>query len=721
MNVVFVWHMHQPYYVDPLTKTAMMPWVRLHAVKGYLDMIDVAARYPDLRLTFNFTPVLVRQLEELAEGGVRDLWEDWSRKPAGELTDFEKARVLENFFKINWETIVRPHSRFDELLHLRGQSYDLTTLQEAVKRFTEQDYRDLQVWYNLGWCGFSAVRRYPELRALKEKGRGFTEEEKLRVLDIHREIVRSVLGLYREAQAEERIEITTTPYFHPIMPLVYNTDFAKRCMPGRTLPDTFGAPEDVRQHLLMAQEQHARVFGKKARGLWPSEGSVAPELLPLFAEAGIEYFCTDEEVLFRSLKLDPAWSSRPVDHLELFQGWEAEHDGVTVKCLFRERPLSDFIGFNAARNGAAEASDHMLHHLEHLSTVTAPGHGVCLIALDGENAWEAFHDGGEAFLCRLYEKILASPRLRTRTLAGYFDEFGARAKTSTLHTGSWIGGDFDIWIGDAEENRGWEAIGKTRDFLVRRAAEGGLTKEQLDEAWQEIYAAEGSDWFWWYGPDFQTDCDYLFDQLFRTHLQNVYRVLGGEPPQYLEVPIRTRGMPSTYTRPTSYIHPQLGGAHGFYDWLGAGHFDVRHVGSAMFQADRVVEELFYGFSEDHFHLIIGCKQQLPEELILYFHRPAAAKVILRRTKKGFASRIERSSDGVAFTDDGEGEIGCAAEGTRLQLRVPIGRLGWGEGGSSVAWMLQVLKEGVEVERYPDRGLIEFCGPSPEFEMEHWMV
>ena len=354
LDVIFLWHMHQPYYVDPLTRTAMMPWVRLHAVKGYMDMIEMSNRYPEIRMNFNFAPVLVQQLLELQQREVKDLWETWSRVPASSLAAVEKRSILENFFKINWRTCVDVYPRYAQLLDLRGRVVNEQTLIESVARFTEQDFRDLQTWYNLAWCGFSVCRRYPELLELKRKGRDFTEEEKNRVLDMHHLAVSGVLGFYRAAQEEGRIELTTTPYFHPIMPLVYDTEFARRCMPGRELPPQFSAPEDVRQHLLMAQELHQKVFGRKARGLWPSEGSVAPELLPLMAEAGIEYFCSDEEVLFRSLKLDPDHASSKIDHLELFQGWQFEYGGAKVRGMFRERPLSDFLGFNAARNPAKE-------------------------------------------------------------------------------------------------------------------------------------------------------------------------------------------------------------------------------------------------------------------------------------------------------------------------------------------------------------------------------
>ncbi len=719
LHVVFLWHMHQPYYVNPLTKMAMMPWVRLHAVKGYLDMIDVATRYGELRTNFNFTPVLVKQLVELKEKRVTDLWESWSRIPAKDLHDDEKKKLLENFFKIHWDNLIKPYPRYHELLQLRGESWDLGSVAESISHFTAQDFLDLQTWYNLAWCGFSARKRFPELAELIAKGKGFTEQEKNRVLDIHHEIIATLLDLYRDAQGENRIEVTTTPFFHPIMPLVYDTDFAKRCMPGRALPQRFSAPEDVLKHLELAQEQHERVFGRKAEGLWPSEGSVAPELIPLFQKVGIRYICTDEENLFRSLKNDPEWSTRNIDHLELFQGWRCEFGGSHVHALFRERPLSDFIGFNASRNPSDKSADYMAYHLGHLADVSKHPQRVVTLALDGENAWETFPDGGETFLCMMYEKILADNRLQTRLMRDYFDEFQGHAPIRHLHTGSWIGGDFDIWIGDAEENQGWEQVKATREFLVKSLAEKSVPEDKQKEAWMEIYAAEGSDWFWWYGPDFQTDCDFLFDELFRTHLQNVYRLLECSPPPSLDVPIRRRGEITTFISPSAHIEPSFDPkSTGYYDWLGAGAFDIKKQQTAMFQSDRVGDLIAFGFNANHFFLKFHYSK-IPEEIVLLFHSPTFVKIKVT-TRPSPMLDIHQSEDGVNYRLSDSSCVRFFVEPS-IQIGLPVSLLGWKNDGSKASFTLQVLQGGIEKERYPEKGLIEFYGASHEFELNHWFV
>lgn len=718
LQVAFLWHMHQPYYVNPLTKTAMMPWVRLHAAKGYLDMIEAALEHEHLRVTFNFTPVLVRQLLELARGEVRDAWAELARKPAVSLEPEEKELILEHFFKIHWGNLVDPFPRYRELLEMRGREVRPGALREAATLFSAQDFLDLQVWFNLNWCGFSATRRHPELAALRAKGKGFSEEEKQRVLDIHFGIVRTVLGLYRQAQDAGRIELTTTPFFHPIMPLVYDTRIAERAMPGREFPEPFGAPEDVRAHLRLAQELHTEVFGRPALGMWPSEGSVAPEILPLMAEAGIRYFCTDEDILFRSLERDPAWSGETPDHLELFQPWVCRHAGAEVRALFRERPLSDFIGFNAARNPAEHSARHLVHHLEHIASVAKTRTPTVLLALDGENAWEAFPDGGEEFLRRMYSGILASPKLATRTLGGAVADAPHPPVIGHLHSGSWIGGNFDIWIGDPEENAGWERIGQTRAFLVRHLAANAVPAETAAAAWREIYAAEGSDWFWWYGPDFQTDADMLFDELFRTHLQNVYRILGVEPPQYLEMPIRQRGRAATSIRPTCLITPRIEGlAGGYFDWLGAGRIEVGRQATAMFQADRRTEAVYYGFDRTRLYLRVDFKEPPPDEARLVFCRPGHGRLHLRR---GGPAHWESSVDGVHFAPATAPGVETAW-GERLEVALPLAVVGLDVPGARGAFYLEVGPGGVGQERHPERDLVEFEAPGPEFAKSHWFI
>ena len=258
--------MHQPYYVNPASRTALMPWVRLHAVKGYLDMVSLIEEFPRLRVNFNITPVLLLQIDQLANNRVHDLWMDWSRKSAADLEEHERLSILENFFKIHTDNLVKPFPRYWELLNKRGLSFDRDEARREMRYWSPQEFLDLQMWFNLAWCGYTAERLYPELLSLKQKGRHFSESEKLRVLDIHQEILRKIIPLYRAAEERGQAEITTTPFFHPILPLVYDSDLAERCMPGRPLPRRFHWPQDAAAQLELAVAQHREFFGRSPRG-----------------------------------------------------------------------------------------------------------------------------------------------------------------------------------------------------------------------------------------------------------------------------------------------------------------------------------------------------------------------------------------------------------------------------------------------------------------------
>ncbi len=716
-NVVFLWHMHQPYYVDPATQTALMPWVRLHCVKGYLDMVSVIEDYPRLHVNFNLTPVLLLQIKELLDGRISDLWLDWSRKPAAELSESERFAILENFFKIHWDNLVKPFPRYWELLNKRGHTFYRDEVRRGLRYFSNQELLDLQVWFNLAWCGYTAQRLYPELAELRRKGRNFTEEEKLRVLAIQLDCMRLVIRKYREAEERGQAELTTTPYFHPILPLVYDSRLAERSLPGRQFPQRFHWPEDAAAHLTLAVDQHAALFGQPPRGLWPSEGSIAPELIPLMQASGIEYFCSDEENLFNSLRLEPAYQTKPADHLELFQGWRVQHDGASVNALFREKPLSDFIGFMASKNDPKEAARHLLYHLRNISRQVPLDTGVVPLILDGENAWETFADGGESFLRALYAGIESNHEvLHSCTIEDYFQHHPPRKRITSLHTGSWIGSNFDIWIGEEEENRAWDLLGETRAFLQERIDSGELSAEQRCSALREIYAAEGSDWFWWYGPDFSTDNDALFDSLFRAHLKSVYTICGYLPPPVLDRPIISALAAPLYRLPTGRIAPRIDGQLAtYYEWSGAGIYQPGSEQGTMFRTERLLERLFFGSDGEEIFLRFDLRRREPFRLQIKFHEPA--RITFETEELG-------PGQPAAFAGvDGSARISMR-DAEMVEIAIPIALLG-GETPArepaKISFQVKLFQAGLERERYPENVPIQFALPTEELAMQQWIV
>ena len=724
LHVAFLWHMHQPYYVDPVRGIVLMPWVRLHATKGYLDMILLVEQVPEFHCTFNLTPVLVRQIQQLANDEVRDLWHELAATPAEALTAAQKADLLEHFFKANPENMIKPYPRYLGLLQKRGVGkITRVELERMAGEFSVTECHDLQVWFNLTWFGYAANSLYPEIAELKRKGRDFTEADKQIVFDRQRDILRMVLHRYRNAAERNQIEISTTPFYHPILPLVYNTDFARRCMPGRELPPMFAHPEDARTQLSRARDFHAEVFGQPPHGLWPSEGSVCPELVPILQELGFEWFATDEEVLWRSLSADS--STKPHDRNQLFQGYRAAFGNAAVNVAFRDRNLSDFIGFTACRNDPVRAAEFLMHHLREIARNVRTAAPLCAIILDGENAWENFGDGGQQFLTELYQRLTRDEKLAATTFHDYFSGQSSAVALSTLHTGSWINADFDIWIGSSEENRAWALLGQARDFLQSKADRQEITPDEREKALEEIYAAEGSDWFWWYGDDFVTENNALFDQLFRSHLENVYRILGAPVPDALNIPIGETQPSGVLREPMGLIQPQIDGqVTSYYEWFGAGVYEPVRAMTTMYQGEQLVKRIHFGFDMAAFCLRIdfrpAAKIPAGSSLSLDFLCPHRLSVVLRKFSE------PDSSCEIMDPSQQHPKQGGATEGVRfafkrvLELTVPLAALNWHPGYTG-AFSVSIIRPDsmIEIERHPAAGRIRATTPDSQFDLRDW--
>lgn len=519
-------HHHQPDYRDPRTGQPIMPWVRLHATRGYLDTAALI-RETGAPVTLNLVPSLLEQLDHYAAGGTDDHLE-LARRPADSLSPAEARWVAANFF--------HGHSALYGWFPAYGR------LRQRREVLDLQGLRDLQVWSNLAWFGFTALAREPLLRELRAKGAGFTEAEKLALLDVQARLLR---GLRAEYQGLP--DVSASPWFHPILPLLVDTGHAARCLPHPVDPG-FRAPEDALEQLRTGRAKVEAWTGATVRGAWPSEGSVSPEVLPLLREAGFRWFATDEGILHRSTH-DPG---------DAHGTWEV--DGLRV--LFRTREPSDRIGFvYGTWDGVAAARD-LLDRVG-----TAP----TFLALDGENPWEGYRDAGRAFLTTLF----TSGRLRT---ASAMAEDPPR-RIHALHTGSWIGADFRIWIGDEADVAAWRLLTAARAVWVDCG--------RPEAARRALYAAEGSDWFWWYGPEFETPFAEGFDRLFRAHLQAVYAACGRPAPPELDRPL---------SRARAQGHPPRAelGPGGWFAEAAAGVVEL--AGAAMAPGAGLPERLRYGAS-----------------------------------------------------------------------------------------------------------------------------
>jgi alpha-amylase/alpha-mannosidase (GH57 family) len=566
--------MHQPFYKDLWTGQYKLPWTRLHALKDYAGMVRVLKDFPEIHQTFNLVPSMLVQIEEYANGAASDPFLDCAMKPAEDLTEAERTFMLRYFFQANIGRIIHRYPRYRELL------------ENQDGKFSIQDLRDLQVLSQLAWFDEDVLATDAEIRELIHKGRGYTLADQVLLARKQQEQLSQVLPVYREFAASGQIEISTTPFYHPILPLVCDSDIGAISHPGIALPRRFSYPEDARMQLERARSYVKQKLGVAPAGLWPSEGSVSDEALALAADTGFRWAGSDNGVLARTLQRDAGCDVT-------YQPYEWQQNGRSLKMVFRDHYLSDLIGFEYSRMGAADAAEHFLHRIRE----NTRGQQVLVpVILDGENAWEWYEANGRPFLRELYQRIQDDPRLESLTVCEALDKY----KAQPLHgifPGSWINANFDIWIGAGEDNRAWNLLVEAHrvydEFSQKHG--GTLTADGRELAYEELLIAEGSDWFWWYGPEHASDNRPEFDQLFRDHLANVYRALGLAPPESLSHPILEPQPGEIHKRPANVLSVTLDGEiTSPFEWMGAGWFHPDPRSGAMHGAAAPAREMYYG-------------------------------------------------------------------------------------------------------------------------------
>ena len=728
-RVCFLWHMHQPYYTDPVTGSASMPWVRLHAAKAYFDMAYLLDKFPAIHATFNFTPSLVLQLQEIGAGTVHDLFLEHAQRRAASLTPEEQAFLIRHYFSINWATMIRPYPRYHELLVKRGLNIDGQDLERLARQFTTQDLLDLQVWFNLAWFGYGAVRRHPRLASLRAKNRGFTEEEKQEVLALQRTSIQEIVPMYRRLAERGQIELTTTPFFHPILPLIIDTEYTRRARPDLPLPSRFHAPEDAEAQLRRAVEFHTDAFGRPPVGLWPSEGSVCPELIPMLPRVGLRWLATDEGVLARSIEAtQQSWHRQT----QLYQPYRSGPAGQEVLIVFRDREISDAFGFVYHKATAESGGEDLLRRIRQIVSDTPQDDILIPIILDGENPWEHYYEGGERFLSYLYSAFAngvldqeGSVRVTTATMSEALEAMPAKESLPHLHSGSWINQDFKIWIGHQEDNRGWDLVGHTRARLVELTPT--LPPDRAQAAWNELYAAEGSDWFWWYGDDFETAYKEEFDRLFRMHLRNVWTIAGEIPPETLSHPIcEALRLPALdqVTSPLSLLHPTLDGLiTDFFEWRGAGTINPNPPLGAMWKAEGFFSAIYFGFDLEQLFLRLdpddnlrGREKDLRVECHLQTPTQAYRLSISLDTPDHYALAEHVGSGSWQKTSSSQ-LIGWRKV---LELALPFKDIHV-EAEQVLRMSVVVQSHGLEIARYPHHQPATLTVPGPGFEATVWRV
>ena len=565
LHLALLWHQHQPFYCPAGQPSSAFPWVRLHAMRSYHGMAALLADHPDVHATINLTASLLEQIQAYAEGLATDRALELTLRPAESLDGGERRELLTTFFEADWHQRIFPHARYRELFTRRVER----------SRFSVRDLRDLQMWFNLAWFGDEfrtgevqlVTGQMASVRRFLDQGEDFSVGDVEDMVAEQRKILRAIIPLHRTLQERGQVEISTSPFAHPILPLLLDTDQATIDRPGTTLPPRFAYPEDAEAQVGLAVADYERWFGRPPRGMWPSEGAVSPAVGPVFAGQGLAWIASDRGVLARSGR----WGYPAEEPRVLCRPYRLEEGGHPVAMFFRHDVLSNLIAFDlpkladpdaAAATLVARIRENVLNRLP-----VGPDH-ILTLALDGENTVSGYPDDGRPFLAALYRRLEADDEIQTVTFAEYLDgnvQLGVaphppseQERVHDLFTGSWIdepgsrpGVDLGTWIGEPEENLAWFMLLCVRLDLAAR----GATPETAPAAFRALYAAEGSDWFWWLGDDQTSGSDAEFEALFRDHLTSVYRSLGLNPPEFLRRHIVPHPVLWTFAEPARQIQP----------------------------------------------------------------------------------------------------------------------------------------------------------------------
>jgi alpha-amylase/alpha-mannosidase (GH57 family) len=680
LRVVILWHQHQPFYKDLVTGEYRLPWVRLHALKDYYGMVKLLDEFPDVHQTFNLVPSLITQIQDYAAGTAQDPFLRVASRPANELSQDERCFALQYLFQANLDHLIRRYPRYAELWdRFQGSG---GSPENAEKYFQPQDFTDLQVLSQLAWFDEFFLNELG-IAELVRKGRGYSLEDQAFVIGQQRDLIKRVLPAHADAAKRGGIEISTSAFYHPILPLVCDTNQGAASTPGVPLPQNrFWHPEDAREQLKRGLDLHGEVFGQRPRGVWPSEGSVSEEVFAIAADLGVKWMATDEGVLSRTLGMsfmrDGDGRLPDVSSEKLYTIHRYENAQTRMHLIFRDHAISDLIGFVYSGMPAQEAAGHLIQNIKDAaSAVTSRGKdAVFPIILDGENAWEYFPESGREFLRRFYDALQKDPEIEALTVSEAIERHRDVNVLNSLTPGSWIHANFNVWIGAPEDNKAWDYLYHARNFYEQAAPH--CSEEQRKLALEELFIAEGSDWNWWYGPEHHSANDREFDELYRKHLSNVYQALGATPPDYLAQPIIGGIVEPSFTPQTSYIHPRIDGELvRYFEWMGAAHYTADRRSGAMHGKVFMLESVYAGIDEQNVYGRMDFADQIPEgqlEIVANFESWAEGSPRPRRTLRLSAEISNKTISNWSVADGGESfptEAAAAVLNRNFEFRLPL--------------------------------------------------
>lgn len=612
LSIAFYWHMHQPVYQLTSGGDYIMPWARLHAVKDYLDMALWTKKFDKLKLNFNFVPILIDSIIDYGEKGAHDIHSRMTITPEDKLKQEDKIFILNNFFDANYQTMILTNPEYHRLYQIiQTEGTNDTSV------FTNQEYSDLMALFNLAWIDPSYKTSNPELKKLVKKGKNYTLEDRINIIEIQREIIRKIIPSIKKLVEKNKIEITTSPYYHPILPILLDYKNIKK----NQIPDDdisgLKTELDAKVQTKMALDRIEEVFGKRPRGIWPSEHCVSGKTLELFGSLGIDWSISDEGILANSInfEFEHDFKGYLKEPYHLLKTYRYKTKNTDLKMIFRDSTIPNLISFEYQNHNPIATANDLYDRIKVLQSkiLSSPDREHLLtIALDGENCWENYLEDGASFLKTLYTLITEDETLETVLISDYLDNTKEDKPLNKIASGSWMNRNFKLWIDEPVKDIAWTYLKRVRqDFsnFVKREP----LNPNIELARRELFICEGSDWFWWYGEPNDSGRDSIFDFLFRTHLKNIYRYLDLDTPKYLDDPISNVSTTKPSKYPKSLISPELDGKFVTTEediWNNAGFIEIPD--GPVLRESKLFDKIRFGNDENFFYLKFNLNKYLRE-------------------------------------------------------------------------------------------------------------
>lgn len=591
LSIAFYWHMHQPVYQLTPTGDYLMPWTRLHAIKDYLDMLLITDKFKNIKLNFNLVPVLLDELIDYGENEMHDIHSRLTITDVKDLSNDDKEFIINNFFDANYHSMILPHSEYNRLYQKAQQNaYD------DIGIFTEQEYSDLMALFNLVWFDPIYLNKYPELKKLIKKGKNYSLEDRIKIIELQREIIRQIIPTYKKYIKKGKIEVTTSPYYHPILPILLDETEIKKAQ-YKDFPTNLNMKEDAKIQTKYALDRIEELLGVRPKGVWPSEQCISPRVAEMLKDLGVKWTISDEGVLSNSINFEFVRDFRGYleDPYHLMKSYN--YEGVDI--IFRDAMLPNLIGFEYQNHSAEGSANDLYDRIKVAQDKLLSSPDDChllTIAMDGENCWENYAQDGDEFLTKIYSLIENDPTLETVLISDYLEKDTSKPLPK-LSSGSWVNRNFKLWIDEPLKNLAWTYLKQVHEDFQNFVKENP-ENPNLDAARRELYICEGSDWFWWYGEPNDSGRDNIFDFIYREHLKNVYKFLGIEPPEYLDTPLLSAiSKPSRY--PKGEFTPNIDGKDDDL-WLNAG--SIKIPDGPVLKENKFYDRICFGYDKDNLYL-----------------------------------------------------------------------------------------------------------------------